>query len=118
MTLFVLFSQAKSTVVRVKEVSNITVGTNEWFNASKYPGKTILTTGNSTHNTSFYNDYKTIKKSGSVVYSSGTNILGLVMFSLAVGMVAGKMGKKARTFVDFVSILNDIVMYLVGIVMW
>ena len=92
-------------------MGNVTVS-----NATKavMEGKTVLYN----NGTPFYNTYKTIKKSGSVTYSSGTNVLGLVLFSLAIGMVAGKMGRKAQVFVDFVSILNDIVMVLVGIVMW
>ena len=68
--------------------------------------------------TPFYNTYTTIKRSGSVKYSSGTNVLGLIMFSLALGVVAGNMGSKARVFIKFISILNDIVMILVGVVMW
>ncbi len=115
--------QAKSTVIRVKQVTgNVTVKENGQYvtghNQTNLVGKVILTRGNSTVNTSFYNTFETIKKSGKVTYGGGTNILGLVLFSLAVGMVAGKLGDKAKPFVDFISILNDIVMYLVGIVMW
>lgn len=115
------FQQAKSAVVRVKETTGtVTVAVNGLWNKSdpSLSGKIIKTVGNMTHNSSSYETFKTIKKSGSIVYSSGTNILGLVFFSLAIGMVAGKLGPKAKPFVDFVSILNDIVMYLVGIVMW
>eukprot|EP00794_Sanderia_malayensis_P007941 gene7941-8796_t len=120
------FQQAKSTVVRVTTVGNVTVSRNKTVNASMYADKTIYTNGDKYNNYSYYNTYSTIKKSGSIVYSSGTNILGLVMFSLAVGMVAGKLSAnkdeeisaKAETFINFVSCLNDIVMYLVGIVMW
>ena len=99
---------------------NITVATNAMHNKSdpNLSGKVINVLGNLTNNQSYYNTFKTIKKSGSVAYSSGTNILGLVLFSLCVGLVAGKLGPKAKTFVDFVSILNDIIMVLVGYVMW
>ena len=81
-------------------------------------GKTLIVKWNGTHNVSYYQAYKSVKKSGSLVYSSGSNILGLVVFSLAVGLVAGKLGEKAKVFTDFVSVLNDIVMILVGYVMW
>lgn len=115
------FQQARSTVITTSEITgNITVATNAMHNKSdpNLSGKVINVLGNLTNNQSYYNTFKTIKKSGSVAYSSGTNILGLVLFSLCVGLVAGKLGPKAKTFVDFVSILNDIIMVLVGYVMW
>ena len=81
-------------------------------------GKLLRFKWNGTHNISYYQLYKTVKKTGSVIYSSGSNILGLVVFSLAVGLVVGKLGPKAQVFIDFVTALNNIVMTLLGYVMW
>ena len=93
------------------EMSNVTV-----TNVTKaiMDGKKVLYNNGKP----FYNTYKVIKRSGPVKYSSGTNVLGLIVFSLALGVVAGNMGPKARVFTKFISILNDIVMTLVGVVMW
>ena len=84
----------------------------------KVKGKPLLVKSNGTHNISYYQMYKSVKKTGPLIYTSGSNILGLIVFSLAVGLVAGKQGSKAQVFIDFVTILNDIVMKLVGYVMW
>ena len=111
-----LISQAKSTVETVQVKNGEKLVTNHSDPMLK--GKTLFVRSNGTHNLTYYQVYKNAKKTGSVTYSSGSNILGLVLFSLAVGLVAGKMGKKAQVFIDFVSILNDIVMTLVGYVMW
>ena len=81
-------------------------------------GKSLIVKWNGTHNITYYQVYKSVKKTGPVIYSSGSNILGLVVFSLAVGLVVGKLGPKAQVFIDFVTALNDIVMTLLGYVMW
>ncbi|KAL7056375.1 hypothetical protein AAHC03_020978 [Spirometra sp. Aus1] len=52
------------------------------------------------------------------VYKSSTNVLGLVTFSIAVGLIMGQMGEQALVMVQFFVILNEIVMRLVKIIMW
>lgn len=47
-----------------------------------------------------------------------TNVLGLVTFSIAFGMIMGQMGEKALLMVQFFSILNEVVMRLVQVIMW
>jgi len=42
----------------------------------------------------------------------------MIVFCLAFGLLAGQMGTKARLMVDFFVVLNDIVMKLVGVIMW
>nr|XP_014347501.1 PREDICTED: excitatory amino acid transporter 2 isoform X2 [Latimeria chalumnae] len=51
-------------------------------------------------------------------FKDGMNVLGLIGFFIAFGIVMGKMGEKARLMVDFFSILNEIVMKLVIMIMW
>lgn len=53
-----------------------------------------------------------------LVYKDGTNVMGMIVFCLAFGLLAGQMGAKAKLMVDFFVVLNDIVMKLVGVVMW
>nr|CAD7592472.1 unnamed protein product [Timema genevievae] len=43
---------------------------------------------------------------------------GMIVFCLAFGLLAGQMGPKGRLMVDFFVVLNDIIMKLVGVVMW
>jgi len=71
---------------------------------------------NSTHNVSITYDIATVANKSA--YKSGTNILGIVVFSIAIGMLLGKLGKKARPFTEWIIILNDIIMLLVNYVMW
>nr|CAD7256438.1 unnamed protein product [Timema shepardi] len=54
----------------------------------------------------------------SLVYKDGTNVMGMIVFCLAFGLLAGQMGPKGRLMVDFFVVLNDIIMKLVGVVMW
>ncbi|KAJ7344619.1 hypothetical protein JRQ81_000569 [Phrynocephalus forsythii] len=51
-------------------------------------------------------------------FKDGMNVLGLIGFFIAFGIVMGKMGDQAKMMVDFFSILNEIVMKLVIMIMW
>ncbi|XP_034248485.1 excitatory amino acid transporter-like [Thrips palmi] len=53
-----------------------------------------------------------------LVYKDGTNVMGMIVFCLAFGLLAGQMGRRGRIMVDFFVVLNDITMKLVGIMMW
>ncbi len=48
----------------------------------------------------------------------GTNVMGLIVFCLAFGLLVGQLGPEGKTMTDFFSILNDIVMRMVEIIMW
>ncbi|CAL8405007.1 unnamed protein product [Boreogadus saida] len=58
----------------------------------------------------------TIKRS--LQFKGGMNVLGLIGFFVAFGIIMGKMGEKARLMLEFFNILNEIVMKLVGAIMW
>ncbi|XP_019374938.1 PREDICTED: excitatory amino acid transporter 2 [Gavialis gangeticus] len=51
-------------------------------------------------------------------FKDGMNVLGLIGFFIAFGIVMGKMGEQAKMMVDFFNILNEIVMKLVTMIMW
>ena len=53
---------------------------------------------------------------GSYVYSM--NIMGLVVFSIAFGVVIGRMGEEGKVVLHFFSATNEAVMKLVMIIMW
>uniref|UniRef100_A0A1B6LEI8 Amino acid transporter n=2 Tax=Graphocephala atropunctata TaxID=36148 RepID=A0A1B6LEI8_9HEMI len=53
-----------------------------------------------------------------LVYKDGTNVMGMIVFCLAFGLLAGQMGEKGKLMVQFFVVLNDIIMKLVGVVMW
>lgn len=47
-----------------------------------------------------------------------TSVAGMIVFCLAFGLLAGQMGRRGRIMVEFFVVLNDIIMKLVGIMMW
>ncbi|XP_059179788.1 excitatory amino acid transporter 2a [Centropristis striata] len=51
-------------------------------------------------------------------FKSGMNVLGLIGFFVAFGVIMGKMGEKAKLMLEFFNVLNEIVMRLVGAIMW
>ena len=46
------------------------------------------------------------------------NFLGLIIFAIFVGKIAGGMGKRAKPFVDFVTVFNEIITKMVIYIMW
>lgn len=50
--------------------------------------------------------------------SDGINLLGLLVFSTAFGLVLGRMGPEGKLLRDFFDCLNKVIMLLVSIVMW
>ncbi len=45
-------------------------------------------------------------------------LTGLIGFFVAFGVIMGKMGEKAKLMLEFFNVLNEIVMRLVGAIMW
>ncbi|XP_022194064.2 excitatory amino acid transporter [Nilaparvata lugens] len=60
----------------------------------------------------------TVQFKKELVYKDGTNVMGMIVFCLAFGLLAGQMGNRGKLMVDFFVVLNDIIMKLVGVVMW
>ncbi|XP_037603885.1 excitatory amino acid transporter 2a isoform X1 [Sebastes umbrosus] len=58
----------------------------------------------------------TVKRS--LQFKGGMNVLGLIGFFVAFGVIMGKMGEKAKLMLEFFNVLNEIVMRLVGAIMW
>ena len=52
------------------------------------------------------------------MYSDGVNVLGLIVFCVAFGLVIGKMGDRGRILLEFFDALNEATMKLVQLIMW
>ena len=50
--------------------------------------------------------------------TGSANFLGLIVFAIAVGKIAGSMGKEAEVFLKFITTFNAIVTKLIVLVMW
>ncbi|KAL0993320.1 hypothetical protein UPYG_G00106080 [Umbra pygmaea] len=48
----------------------------------------------------------------------GMNVLGLIGFFITFGIFMGKMGEKGKLMSEFFNILNEIIMKMVGMIMW
>lgn len=55
---------------------------------------------------------------GAIQFVSGMNVLGLVVFSIAFGITMSRLGEAGKPIQDFFLSLNEVVMRLVGLVMW
>ncbi|KAL1471040.1 hypothetical protein MTO96_023958 [Rhipicephalus appendiculatus] len=63
-------------------------------------------------NTSMYDwDYKT-------VHDPGTNILGLIVFCIALGATVGQMGDAGKPLLDIFTSLSDAMMIITKVVVW
>ena len=99
---------------------NHTITGNE--TASFLAGKVIKSVKNETSGVVW--NYTTITKvrkykiAGGTVTTFKPNFLGLIVFSIAVGIVLGQMGENASTFIEFAATLNEVIMKLVILVMW
>ena len=51
-------------------------------------------------------------------HREGMNVLGIIIFTVAMAMVLSGMGQEGRKVVELVSILNTAIMKLVTVVMW
>ncbi|XP_052088806.1 excitatory amino acid transporter-like [Mytilus californianus] len=51
-------------------------------------------------------------------FSNGINVLGIIAFFTAFGMMLSQMGEEAQLMINFFTILNEIIMRMVTIVMW
>ncbi|XP_061817152.1 excitatory amino acid transporter 3 [Nerophis lumbriciformis] len=69
--------------------------------------------------TTFMDAMENITKEYKIIgtYSDGINVLGLIVFCVAFGLVIGKMGEKGRILLEFFDALNDATMKLVHIIM-
>lgn len=51
-------------------------------------------------------------------YEPTTNVLGLVMFAIVLGITLGKMGSRAKILLDFFEALSDAMMIITSCVIW
>lgn len=58
------------------------------------------------------------KRTWTFRYNDHTNILGVIAFCIAFGMIISSMGRKAEILLHLFLVLNEITMKLVKIIMW
>jgi len=51
-------------------------------------------------------------------YISSYFVAGIIVFCITFGIVIGQMGEEAKIMIDFFQVLNEIVMRIVGVIMW
>ncbi|CAH1772538.1 unnamed protein product [Owenia fusiformis] len=59
-----------------------------------------------------------VEKRSRVGKQEGMNILGILVFTIALGIVLSKLGERGRTIVQFFDGLNEATMILVNMVIW
>jgi solute carrier family 1 (glial high affinity glutamate transporter), member 2 len=59
-----------------------------------------------------------MKRIFSFQYNDNTNVLGIIAFCVAFGMLISNMGRKAEILLHLFMVLNEIIMQLVKIIMW
>lgn len=51
-----------------------------------------------------------------LIYKDGTNVMGMIVFCIIFGVLAGQIGPHGKLMVDFFVVLNEIIMKLVTII--
>lgn len=59
-------------------------------------------------------DYDNFK----VTTASGSNILGLVVFSCVFGIIIGRLGERGRPFYKVVASMQDGIIHMVALIIW
>jgi len=54
----------------------------------------------------------------SLEFKDGMNVLGIIGFCMAFGMIIGQMQQQAKPMIEFFQCLSEIIMRMVGIIMW
>ncbi|XP_022255335.1 excitatory amino acid transporter-like isoform X1 [Limulus polyphemus] len=77
----------------------------------------IRTTMN-TSNDTYFDNFTQVVDVRHLQYKDGTNVLGLIIFCIAFGIICGQVGQEGEIMVNFFIILNEIIMRIVVLVMW
>ncbi|XP_057313469.1 excitatory amino acid transporter-like [Hydractinia symbiolongicarpus] len=62
--------------------------------------------------------YDTYKIGTGLTTKGKANFLGVIVFAIAVGIIAGQLGSEAEVFVKFLTTFNNIITKLIILVMW
>ncbi|XP_061636324.1 excitatory amino acid transporter 4 isoform X2 [Phyllopteryx taeniolatus] len=106
------FKQYKTMYKRIVQTRNVTVSLNLTDNA-------INVTDANVNLSRVLHTIQTLEETVPVSGSSdGVNALGLVCFSMCLGLVIGNMKQKGQALRDFFDCLNEAIMRLVAIIIW
>jgi len=64
------------------------------------------------------NGGRCVEKVCSLGRRSGMNILGIIIFTIAFGVVLNSQGETSKKLFEVFNVVNEVVMKLVAIVMW
>lgn len=59
-----------------------------------------------------------VTDSNSLQYRNSTNMLGIIFFCMAFGVVLGAVGKKAAGVIEFFAVIDEVIMKMVTAIMW
>ncbi|GFS13812.1 amino acid transporter [Elysia marginata] len=88
------------------------------FSITSTTQRTITTTTNLTTNETITVVNETIQWVRSYPMEDGMNVLGIITFCTAFGILISNMGSRAQIMLDFFTVLNEIIMKMVILVMW
>lgn len=74
-----------------------------------YVKKKVVLIGESSHQNAY-----TMEQS--LVYKDGTNVMGMIVFCITFGLIAGQLGQRVKLMVSFFVELNEIIMKVVSLV--
>ena len=83
-----------------------------------YDLKTEVINETSGWNRTYYMTVRKVEVAGHVEYKSGQNLIGLVVFSIAVGLVTASLGEDGKPLLRVVDAMNKVISKLVQYVMW
>ncbi len=78
--------------------------------------KEIVSVNSTLNNT--VNGTAMLKRVWEFKYKQNTNILGVISFCIAFGMILSSMGRRAEILLHLFLVLNEITMKLVKLIMW
>lgn len=106
-------------IIQAAFMSSGTVYKNETVQEMVLPkeaGLPGVTTATHKNRTIYYREYFEDKRH--IEQAFGMNMLGIITFCIAFGIVLARMGPRGQVMIDFFQILNEVSMSLVMVVVW
>ena len=124
MFVYIFFSQDKTKIIeKLTSTCNETkISITDYYSGydldTLIKNEEIFTKDEGTRKIYYRKECEVYKIGDGLETKSKANFLGVIVFAIAVGIVAGRMREKAAVFVQFLSIFNDIITKLIIVVMW
>ncbi|XP_022110231.1 excitatory amino acid transporter 2-like [Acanthaster planci] len=99
-------------------IANATMTTEEMVSMNPMNMSDMMFTGNPMTGPKYEMVSLGMKKVRTIGYKDGMNVLGIVTFCIAFGLLLSRMGEKGRVMIEFFDILAELTMQLVNLIMW